>query len=79
MKQDPTNRLWLSHQGIGRYWRAQLISLGQPREAMPIAQEAERMLASIVAAEPTNKRVVKWLDDTRVLEAQLSKPAVATR
>jgi tetratricopeptide (TPR) repeat protein len=79
VKQDPTNRLWLSQQGIGRYWRAQLTGLGQPREAMPIAQEAERMLASIVAAEPTNKRVVKWLDDTRVLEAQLSKPAVATR
>jgi tetratricopeptide (TPR) repeat protein len=79
VKQDPTNRLWLSQQGIGRYWRAQLVGVTKPRDAMPIASEAERMFAAIVAVEPKNERVVTWLGKTRTLQSQLSKPTVAVR
>ncbi|MGO4550906.1 TIR domain-containing protein [Lysobacter sp. 2RAF19] len=79
VKHDPANRVWLSQQGIGRYWRAQLVGVTQPRDAMPIASEAERMFAAIVAVEPKNERVVTWLDKTRTLQSQLSKPTVAVR
>ena len=79
VKHDPTNRMWLSQQGIGRYWRAQVVGVTQPREAMPIAGEAERMFAAVVAVEPKNERVADWLKKTHTLQAELSKPTVATR
>jgi tetratricopeptide (TPR) repeat protein len=79
VRQDPENRTWQSQQGIARYWRASLVGIGQPRQAIPIAQEAERVFADIVAAEPKNARVAKWLKDTRNLETQLANPEVATR
>ena len=79
VKHDPTNRVWLSQQGIARYWRAELTSVGQPAQALPIAREADRMLAAVVAAEPTNQRVVTWLTRTRELEGEIAKPKVATR
>ncbi len=79
VKHDPTNRTWLSQQGIGRYWRAQLVGVTKPSDAMPIAGEAERMFAAIVAVEPKNERVVDWLGKTRTLQTQLSKPTVAVR
>ena len=37
------------------------------------------MFAAVVAVEPKNERVVKWLTKTRTLQAELSKPTVATR
>ncbi|KGQ18349.1 hypothetical protein LF41_1348 [Lysobacter dokdonensis DS-58] len=76
---DPSNRVWSSQQGIARYWRAELMGIGQPRQAMTVAQDAERTLAAVVAAEPTNQRVVTWLERTRELQKELTTPTVATR
>jgi tetratricopeptide (TPR) repeat protein len=77
VKHDPTNRKWQAAQGIARYWRAQLASTATPKEAVPIAREAEVALAAVHAAEPKDARVNIWLERTRKLQGQLAQPAMA--
>ena len=79
IRQDPSNLTWQSQQAIARYWRATLVGIGQPRQAVPIAQEAVRILAAVHDAEPKNARVTDWLAKTRKLETQLANPEVAVR
>jgi tetratricopeptide (TPR) repeat protein len=77
VKHDPTNRKWQTAQGIARYWRAQLASTASPKEAVPLAREAETTLAAVHAAEPKDARVKVWLDRTRELQSELAQPAMA--
>ena len=77
VKHDPTNRKWQAALGIARYWRAQLASAATPKEAVPIAREAEATLAAVHAAEPKDVRVNIWLERTRKLQGQLAQPAMA--
>ena len=75
---DGINHSWRTAQGIARYWRARLASTGAPRQATPMAREAEAVLAAAHQAEPKDARVKEWLDRTRNLQVELAKPAVAT-
>ncbi|HVQ33384.1 MAG TPA: hypothetical protein VMS49_05520, partial [Lysobacter sp.] len=77
VKHDPTNRKWQATQGIARYWRARLASTGSPKSAVPIADEAERMLAAVHAAEPKDAQVNTWLERTHALQKELAQPAMA--
>jgi hypothetical protein len=79
VRQDPENRTWRSQQAIARYWSAAITGVAQPRQAVPVAREAERILADLVAAEPKNARVADWLERTHELQAQLANSEVATR
>ena len=77
VKHDPTNRKWKATQGIARYWRARLASTGSPKAAVPIANEAEGMLAAAHAAEPKDAQVNTWLERTHALQKELAQPAMA--
>jgi len=78
-KHDPTNLTWRSKQGLARYWRARLDGMSAPTQALPVAKEAERLLASVVKSDPKNTRVSAWLDRTRKLQLELSKPVMAVQ